>query len=174
MSGIRTLGVVLLCALLAACAPLSTRTDSQERRRQLPPPPYAVVETKTLPDPWFAALSEYKRGVADRIVRTNPDTYGDAIPDVMKSIVVLEITVDRAGRATDVSVYRSNGYLHLEERARASVVAAAPFAPPAPALLDGATSVSFLETFLFRDDDAFQVRSLVPQHWEPSTHERVF
>jgi len=52
--------------------------------------------------------------------------------------VVLEITMDDAGRATAVSVYRSNGYAHLEERA-------------ARALLDGAPSVTFLA-----------VRSLVP------------
>jgi len=173
MTAIRTLGVVLLCAGVGACSAFSARTDSQERRRQLPPPPYGVAEHKTAPDPWFVVLSEYKRGVADRIVQASRDTYDD-IPEVMKSIVVLEITVDGAGRATDVSVYRSNGYRHLEERARASVVAAAPFAPPAPALLEGAASVSFLETFLFRDDDAFQVRSLVPEYWEPSTRERLF
>lgn len=52
--------------------------------------------------------------------------------------MVLEITMDDAGRATAVSVYRSNGYAHLEERA-------------ARALLDGAPSVTFLA-----------VRSLVP------------
>jgi len=149
MAGTRTLGVVVLCASLGACAPFSsTRTDSQERKRQLPPPPYSVAQPKTVPDPWYATLSEYKRGVADRIVQASRDTYEQPMPEVMKSIVVLEITVDGAGRATDVSVYRSNGYVHLEERALASVVAAAPFSPPAPALLEGAASVSFLETFL--------------------------
>jgi hypothetical protein len=59
-------------------------------------------------------------------------------------------------------VLRSNGYAHLEARALASVAKAAPFTPPAQVLLQGAGSVSFLETFLFRDDDFFQVRSLVP------------
>ena len=42
------------------------------------------------------------------------------------------------------------------------VVDAAPFAAPEAALLQGDGSVSFLETFLFRDDDSFQLRSLVP------------
>jgi TonB family protein len=164
MAGTRTLAVGLLCASLGACAPFSSsRTDSQERKRQLPPPPYSI-----------ATLSEYKRGVAHRIVRASRDTYHEPMPEVMKSIVVLEITVDGAGRATAVSVYRSNGYKHLEQRALASVAAAAPFAPPLPALLEGGASVSFLETFLFRDDDFFQVRSLVPEYWEPSTRERLF
>jgi hypothetical protein len=40
------------------------------------------------------------------------------------------------------------------------VIDAAPFAAPAPALLQD-DAVSFLETFLFRDDDSFQLRSLV-------------
>jgi hypothetical protein len=71
-------------------------------------------------------------------------------------------------------VYRSNGYTALEQRAAASVLKAAPFTPPAAAVLRGAPSVSFLETFLFRDDDFFQVRSLVPESWEPSIREKLF
>lgn len=107
-------------------------------------------------------MADYKREVAQRIVEASADTYSAPLPEVMKAIVVLEITVDDAGRARAVSVLRSNGHPQLEERARASVARAAPFAPPARALLEGAQSVTFLETFLFRDDDFFQVRSLVP------------
>ena len=160
MSGTRTLVLALLCASLGACAPAPTaRNDPQDpRKRERPPPPYKIVGR----DAAFTALTEYKRGVARRIVQTSAETYRAPLPEVMKSIVVLEITVDRGGRATAVSVYRSNGYVHLEKRALASVVKAGPFTPPAPALLQGAASVSFLETFLFRDDDFFQVRSLVP------------
>jgi TonB family protein len=130
----------LLAALLGACAPL-------------PPPPLK---------PPVPTMGEYKRDVAQRIVQVNAHTYSARPPEVLKSIVVLEITVDNAGQATAVSVYRSNGYAHLEERALASVAKAAPFTPPARALLDGAPSVTFLETFLFREDELFQVRSLVP------------
>ena len=68
----------------------------------------------------------------------------------------------RRGAPPRYRCIRSNGYVHLEQRALTSVVKAAPFTPPAPALLQGAGSVSFLETFLFRDDGFFQVRSLVP------------
>ena len=107
-------------------------------------------------------LEGYKKAFAEQVARSSPHLYNEPIPEVLKSIVVLEITVDQAGRATAVSVYRSNGYSHLEKRALASVTKAAPFAPPAPGLLAGYSSVSFLETFLFRDDDAFQLRSLVP------------
>src|SRR5204862_78240 len=57
---------------------------------------------------------------------------------------------------------RTNGYDERSAPAIASVVDAAPFAPPASALLQGDGSVSFLETFLFREDDSFQLRSRVP------------
>lgn len=135
MSGTRALAAALACAALGACAPA----------------PVAPSYT----------LKDYQQGVARRIVQASAQTYAAPLPEVMKSIVVLEITVDAAGGASAVPV-RSNGYAHLEERALASVAKAAPFTPPAPALLQGTGSVRFLETFLFRDDEYFQVRSLVP------------
>jgi TonB family protein len=152
-----------LVASLGACGPLPTAQDpSHDARLAIAPPPYML------------ALGEYKRAVADRIVQLSPETYSEPLPEVMKSIVVLEITVDRLGRPLGVSVYRSNGYKALEQRAAASVLKAAPFTPPAAAVLQGAASVSFLETFLFRDDDFFQVRSLVPESWEPAIREKLF
>ena len=107
-------------------------------------------------------LDDYKRGVAQRIVAASDGTYSTPIPEALKSIVVLEITVDNTGAPLEVSVLRTNGHDALTERAIASVVDAGPFAAPEPALLQGDGSVSFLETFLFRDDDFFQLRSLVP------------
>ena len=64
---------------------------------------------------------------------------------------------NQAGRHTSES---SNGYPELESRALESVARAAPFAAPAPGLLEDAASVTFLETFLFRDDECFEIRSL--------------
>ncbi|HZM33276.1 MAG TPA: TonB family protein [Burkholderiales bacterium] len=80
---------------------------------------------------------------------------------MLKSIVILEISIDRVGNPIDVSIYRSNGFKHLELRALESVVRAAPFPAPAEGVLDGPGSVTFLETFLFRADDRFQLHSLV-------------
>ena len=107
-------------------------------------------------------LNDYKLGVAKRIVEASRDTYSTPVPEMLKSIVVLEITLDHAGAPLEVTAFRSNGYEELTLRAITSVVDAAPFAAPAPALLQASGSVSFLETFLFRDDDTFQLRSLVP------------
>jgi len=107
------------------------------------------------------SLNDYKLGVAKRIVATSRDTYSTPVPEMLKSIVVLEITLDKAGAPLEVMAFRSNGYEDLTLRAITSVVDAAPFAAPEPALLQSTGTVSFLETFLFRDDDAFQLRSLV-------------
>lgn len=178
MSRTRTLALIFTIASLGACGPLPTAqrepSSPDPRKRSIPPPPYMISAPKAIADPAFTTLNEYKRRVASRIVQASRETYSHPMPEMMKSIVVLEITVDRGGRPLEVSVYRSNGYASLERRAVASVVKAAPFTPPAPGLLQGAPSVSFLETFLFRDDDFFQVRSLVPNTWKPSGREELF
>jgi hypothetical protein len=106
-------------------------------------------------------LNDYRLSVAKRIVAASPDTYSAPVPEMLKSIVVLEITLDKAGAPLEVTAFRNNGYEELTLRAITSVVDASPFAAPEPALLQEGGTVSFLETFLFRDDDAFQLRSLV-------------
>jgi len=116
----------------------------------------------TPPPAPLQTLSDYKIGVAKRIAATSRDTYSTPVPEMLKSIVVLEITLDKAGAPLEVTAFRNNGYEELTLRAITSVVDAAPFAVPEPALLQGTGTVSFLETFLFRDDDTFQLRSLVP------------
>ena len=156
---------------LGACAPLPQQPPSPA----LPAPalvmpnvaPQPVIEPKTI------ALHDYKKGVATRIVRSSAETYSEPLPEMMKSIVVLEITIDLLGQPTS-AVYRSNGYRGLERRAMASVAKAAPYPLPEPELLQGRGSLTFLETFLFRDDDFFQVRSLVPPGWKPRNHEALF
>ena len=158
--------------VLGACAPVRQQPPTAE----LPAPPAvtpAVVVPKLI-EPKPVALHDYKRGVAAHIVRASADTYSAPMPEIMKSIVVLEITIDLLGQPTAVSVYRSNGYRTLERRAVSSVAKAAPYPLPAPELLQGRGSLTFLETFLFRDDDLFQVRSLVPPGWKYSGNEVLF
>ena len=122
-----------------ACAPGAgfARNDAPEQpRKRNVQPPYKIVGHDT----GFVALTEYKHRVARTSCRPTRGAFTSApLPEVMKSIVVLEITVDAAGRPTAVSVVvaRTAG-VHLEQRALTSVVKAAPFTPPAPALLGGA------------------------------------
>jgi TonB family protein len=160
------LGGIAAAVLLSACAPQS--------RVAVAPPPAAATASPTfgvalaVPQvhltaqrPLPAATEAYKSLVASEIWTRNAEVYAERVPEMLKSIVVLEITIDRAGNPIDISVYRSNGYKHLEVRALESVVRAAPFPAPAAGALEGPGCVTFLETFLFRADERFQLRSLV-------------
>jgi protein TonB len=123
------------------------------------PPVPGDVPAPQLPVP--GDVEAYKARVASEIWLRNAEVYADPVPDMLKSVVVLEITIDRAGNPVGIAVYRSNGFKHLETRALESIVRAAPFPAPAPGVLQGPGCVTFLETFLFRADERFQLRSLV-------------
>ncbi|MGH8742214.1 MAG: energy transducer TonB, partial [Burkholderiales bacterium] len=126
-----------------------------------PPPPAPPVAVPTPPAPLPLGVESYKTLVASEIWLRNAEVYSDPVPQMLKSIVVLEISIDRAGNPIDISVYRSNGFKHLEARALESIVRAAPFPAPGTGVLEGPGCVTFLETFLFRADERFQLRSLV-------------
>ncbi len=106
-------------------------------------------------------LDGYKKALAERVARSSPEIFDAPMPEVLKSIVVLDITIDRNGGLSRVAVRRSNGYKALEDRAMDSVRRAAPFGAPAFAVRGRDGSVNFLETFLFRDDGRFRILSLV-------------
>jgi protein TonB len=80
---------------------------------------------------------------------------------MLKSVVVLDVTIGPDGKLLRVAVRRSNGFKALENLAMDSVRRAAPFPAPAWAVRRGDGTVNFLETFLFRDDGRFRIRSLV-------------
>jgi protein TonB len=152
----RTAAGVIVAILLASCAEAPK------------PPPVAVApapppETRAPVAPALPALTldGYKKLVATRIAQSNQELLAGSLPQMLKSVVVLSITVDRDGGLAQVSVRRSNGFKALEQRAMDSVRRAAPFTAPNLVARRGDESLSFLETFLFRDDGRFQVRSLV-------------
>jgi protein TonB len=144
-------------ALLAACATQPGGSPGQQAAApQAATPPTAshrIVPPLT--------LDAYKKALAEQVARSSPDLYNEPIPEVLKSIVVLDITVDRDGRLARVAVRRSNGYKALENKAMESVRRAAPFSAPAFTIRRSDGSVNFLETFLFRDDGRFRILSLV-------------
>ncbi|HTN28683.1 MAG TPA: TonB family protein [Burkholderiales bacterium] len=153
----------ILCALVAAgCTLRSQKPETpQSQPEVVPPGPVAKPSPPTSPAKRPTTLDSYKIEVAKRIASASPDLFSDPLPEVLKSIVVLDIAIGRDGVPQQVSVRRSNGFRQLEQRAEASVRKAAPFSAPGPEVLRGASSVRFLETFLFRDDGRFQIRSLV-------------
>ena len=145
---------VVAVAVLAACASPPAAPPAAP-----PPAAAAVLLPAPLPAP---TLDDYKRRLAGRIVAASAKAFHAPLPRIMRSIVVLHIRVDSRGRPLRIAVFRSNGYPGLEQRAVARVVDAVPRPAPPAALLEDGESLSFLETFLFRDDGLFQVRSLVP------------
>ena len=120
--------------------------------------PQRIPQSKAIP---AVTLDGYKKEVAARIAAKNPHIFNDPLPEMFKSIVVLDITIDRDGNLAHVGVRRSNGFKQLEARAMESVREAAPYAAPNTLVRRGAGSVQFLETFLFRHDGRFVIRSLV-------------
>jgi TonB family protein len=104
--------------------------------------------------PPSAGLDDYKKIFAGDVLRRAPGSYCQPGEEMLKSVVILELAVAADGALLDASVVRSNGHPELAQRALDTVKSAAPFTPPGQ-------GVQFLETFLFRDDECFHIRSLV-------------
>jgi TonB family protein len=155
---------ILSAVVLSACAPQAGIVKSVAEPAMSPP---VVATPALLPEQGPFSLGDYKKTVASRIVATNEEVFFEPLPDMLKSVVVLEITIDRHGNPLDVYVIRSNGYVELEQVALASVLRAAPFDRPQADVLQGAAYMSFLETFLFRGDGFYQLLSLIPAALEP-------
>ena len=106
----------------------------------------------------IATLEDYKLAVARRIAQISPQHLFEGAPrPMLKSVVVLSIVVDADGRLTRVRVLRGNGHRALEQLALQSVQAAVPL--PRPGALVRRGVAEFNETWLFRDDGRFQLRS---------------
>src|SRR5579862_3129808 len=75
-------------AMLAAC---STRPPEQTAARQATPP------SQPAPAPMIPPLTldGYKKEFARRVAYASPDIFDDPLPEMFKSIVVLDIAVDR-------------------------------------------------------------------------------
>jgi TonB family protein len=110
-----------------------------------------------------ASLDVYKQHAAKHIAAVTPDRQADSLPPMLKSVVVLDISVDREGNPVHVAVRRSNGYKDLERAAVESVKRAGPLPAPSAAVLGGHPTVSYVETWLFRHDGRYQIRSIAEE-----------
>lgn len=106
------------------------------------------------------SVDGYKRDVAHCIYHANAALLFQGVPPpTLRAIVVLSLRIDSKGNAQQLYVVRSNGYKNLEEVALQSVRHAAPLPVPNRRIVrDG--NVEFVETWLFREDGRFQIRSL--------------
>jgi protein TonB len=141
--------------LLAACA-------------QKGPPAYAPAPS-VAPPPVPAApplvssansVAGYKVDVANRVYQANSDSiFTGQPPPLLRSIVVVNVVVDRDGRLVSSRVFRDNGDAETRATALASLQRAMPLPRPTGAVLRGG-QVEYLESWLFRRDGKFQVRTL--------------
>ncbi len=142
--------LVTACAVHRVEAPIS-------KPENLPAP---ATATPAAPESSARTLNAYKQEVARWIYRSSAENLFDgAPPPMLKSVVVLAVTIDAQGQPKRVAVQRSNGYGGLNQLAMQSVRRAAPLPRPGRSLMHGGV-VEFSETWLFRDDGRFQIRSL--------------
>jgi protein TonB len=146
--------VLVGCATTDEASKSSTQAETPAAKRS------AQRRASTHPS---TALDTYKQQVAQRIYDTNSDTFSGLLPPMLKSIVVLNVTLDEKGKATRVALRRSNGFKKLERAALDSVRKAGDFPDPPAEVLAGNKSITYLETWLFRADGKFQIRSLVTE-----------
>jgi protein TonB len=128
--------------------------------------PVAAVAGVASADPACTAVAvaspadRYKREVACHLhSRNTVHLYQDRPPPMLRSVVVLSMRIDERGRPLRVSVLRSNGIRALERRAMQSVRDASPLPAPQRSLVRNGR-IELIETWLFRDDGRFQIRTL--------------
>ena len=151
---------------LAGCTPQVDRGPAPAESRTDQPATAVSPRAESRVDAAMSAskpkspLDLYKEDVARHVAAKNASrVYADTPPHFLRSIVVVQVTVDKQGSVTRLRTLRSNGYADLEQAAHRSVKAAAPLPAP-PAGLMRAGTFEFAETWLFRNDGRFQLRSL--------------
>ena len=109
-------------------------------------------------------LETWKRTVAEKVYAVNRDhLFGGRPEHLLRAVIVVEVTVDREGRVARSKILRSPGITSLDSVALGSLKAASPLPAPPPRLVARGPLV-FSETWLFRKDGRFQLRSLaLPQ-----------
>ncbi len=157
-----------LCAIAAVAGCATVESPPPAAPQPAAPPVQAAPPPKAAPAPAVvrgpasnaATIDAYKKQVAEHIHAKNSRERAESLPPILKSVVVLNISIDRDGKPVHVAVMRSNGHKDVEEIALRSVHRAAPLPVPSATVLGNRETVSFVETWLFRSDGNYQVRSV--------------
>jgi len=109
-------------------------------------------------------LEAWKQRAAGRIHEVNSKQLFEGRPEhLLRAVIVVEATVDRNGKVTNSKIMRSPGIASLDAAALKSLGSASPLPSP-PASLIARGPLVYQETWLFRKDGRFQLRSLaLPQ-----------
>jgi protein TonB len=161
--GVASMAAAALVAGCAAPPPEGARPPSSASAPILPPPSArSPAPAVTAPSATAArTLSEWKRSAAERIQSTNRAlVYGGRPPNPLRAVVVVEMTVAADGRVRRADLLRVPGHSReLGTVALRSLDSASPLPPPPRALVaHGPMKVT--ETWLFREDGHFQIRTL--------------
>ena len=160
------LGVKAACAsmlvVLSACGHQTTVEPYPAAQAAARAPAADVRATVSGQRTSFDSVDSYKYDVAEQIMRYNgAHTFSGKLPPMLPAVVVLSITVDSTGKATNVSVQRSRD-LDASKVALASMQRAGHLPKPFNLATGPGRSLTFSETFLFNADYRFQLRTLAP------------
>jgi protein TonB len=142
--------------LLAACGgPAPTPATTPPQTGNVPAEPAAAAPPSNARN-----VNGYKVDVANRVYQTSPARiFTGKPPPLLRSIVVVNIVIDAEGKLVSANIYRDNGDMETRAVALASLTRAAPLPRPSAAVLKGGR-IEYLESWLFRNDGKFQVRSI--------------
>lgn len=168
------LGCALVATLiLAACGSPAPAPPTATSSAPIVKPPIETADVRPSAAPAPSpvrlaaldpALENWKRTAAEKVYAVNRAQLFDGRPEhLLRAVIVVEVTVDREGRVTRSKILRSPGITSLDSVALGSLKAASPLpAPPSKLVAKG--PLVFSETWLFRKDGRFQLRSLaLPQ-----------
>jgi periplasmic protein TonB len=130
-----------------------------------PPAPVAAAPAPAprpaAPVSRFSNEADWRRAVAEQIHAAHRDrVFAGRPPHPLKAVVVVDITLRGDGQVVQTEIMRAPSHArHLGDEAAKMARAAGPYPVP-PASVAARGSIRLTETWLFRDDDRFQVRTL--------------
>ena len=161
---LRLMGALTVCGcvLMGGCGQRQRAPDTPQETAPAPAPaprPDIAPAPPEPPNSQASNLEGYKRDVADRIYLTAAERiFPGTPPHLLRSVIVLRLTIDASGRLVDARVFRDNGDAETTRTALNSVRQAAPYPKPPARLLRGGR-LELSETWLFQDDGRFQLRT---------------
>ncbi|MCU0768081.1 MAG: TonB family protein [Burkholderiaceae bacterium] len=154
---LRVLPAVVALAMVGCSVPPAPTAPAPASAPAPTAPPQLA---KRSPEP-SRAEADWRRAVAQHIQSVNAaKVFEGRPPNPLKAVVVLDVAVAADGRLQRVGVLRAPAHAReLGDEAIRTIRHAAPLPAPPQALLNHG-SVRFTETWLFREDDRFQLRTL--------------
>ncbi len=167
-------GVLLFATSLTLVGCAQRRPSAPPEPAPVPAPlPSAPVAPVPPPAPAPAAavnsgarsVEEYKRDFAGHLHQSSAEqVFSGAPPHLLRSVIVMSVALDTSGNVVNARVLRDNGDPETVRSALDSVRRGAPYPRPASRLVNRGR-LEFTETWLFRDDGRFQLRTLA-EAWQ--------